>query len=83
VRGEPAVAQQGQFGDGPGPQHADREHHVGLQHIERAGLQRGQQFGRGTGHLAARHPDLPAQRAHAVQVAAGQRFLEPEHAEVG
>ncbi len=63
--------------------HAGREDHVGLQHVERVGVQRGQQFGRGAGHLAARHPDLRAQRAHAGQVAAGQRLLEPEDAEVG
>ena len=83
VRGEPAVPQQGQFGDGPGAQHADGEDHVGLQHVQGASRERVKQFGRGPGHLTARHRDLPAQRAHAVQVAAGQWLLEPEHAEFG
>jgi hypothetical protein len=65
------VPQQGQLGDGPGAQHADRQHHVGLQHVQRAGLERAEQFGRGPGHLPARHPDQATQRAHTVQVTPG------------
>src|SRR5262245_24804801 len=79
VRGEPAVPQLGELGDGPRPEQADGQDGIGLHDVERARGNGVQQLGRGAGHLTARDadPGLLPEQAHAGQVTGGPQFFQP------
>ena len=84
VRGEPAVAGEGQLGERPRPEHPAGQDDVGLVDVERVGVQRGQPVARRSGssrrrRSACRAPTraAPARPRRSV---AGQRLLDPQHA---
>ncbi len=85
VRGEATVLGEDELGQRARARHAQREHDVRLEDVERVGAVGGEQLVVGARHLAPgdRHAGLLAQRAHACVVGAGQRLLDPGDALLG